>query len=76
MSRKCELSGKKGLVGNNVSHAKNRTKMKQEVNLHNKKFFDPETGKTYRLKLSAKAIKTLDKVGSFAKFRKLHPELL
>ncbi|MBT3584170.1 MAG: 50S ribosomal protein L28 [Halobacteriovoraceae bacterium] len=68
MARSCDLTGKKRLVGNKVSHAKNRTKMTQKPNLQSKKVFDPETGKTIRLRLSTSAIRTLDKVGSLSKF--------
>ena len=68
MARTCDLTGKRRMVGNNVSHAKNRTKKIQQVNLHNKRVFDPETGQTIKLKLSAHAIRTLDKVGSLSKF--------
>lgn len=68
MARQCDLTGKKRLVGNKVSHAKNRTKTTQKPNLQMKRVFDPETGKTIRLKLSTRAIRTLDKVGSLSKF--------
>lgn len=68
MSRSCDLTGKRPLVGNKVSHANNKSKMRQLPNLHNKKVFDPETGKTIRLRLSTRAIRTLDKVGSLSAF--------
>ena len=51
------------MVGNNVSHAKNKTKRKFYPNLHTKKFFVPETGETVVLKVSASAIRTIDKNG-------------
>ncbi len=70
MSRKCQLTGKRRLVGNKVSHANNKTKMTQRVNLRNKRVFDPETGKTHRLRLSARALRTLDKLGSLSKLAK------
>jgi large subunit ribosomal protein L28 len=70
MSRVCDLTGKRRLVGNKVSHAKNRTKMRQQVNLQSKKIFDPETGQTIRLRLSTRAIRTLDKIGSITKYLK------
>ena len=63
MSRICEITGKKVMVGNNVSHAKNKTKRKFYPNLHTKKFFVPETGETIILKVSANAIRTIDKNG-------------
>ena len=43
MSRICEITGKKVMAGNNVSHAKNHTKRKFYPNLQTKKFFVPET---------------------------------
>ncbi|MEC7863837.1 MAG: 50S ribosomal protein L28 [Bacteroidota bacterium] len=63
MSRICQVTGKKVMVGNNVSHAKNKTKRKFYPNLHTKKFFVPETGETVILKVSANAIRTIDKNG-------------
>ena len=68
MARTCDLTGKKRLVGNKVSHAKNRTKMAQKPNIQTKRVFDPETGKTVKLKISTSAIRTLDKIGSLSKF--------
>ena len=56
MSRICQITGKKVMVGNNVSHANNKTKRKFYPNLQTKKFFVPETGETVILKVSAKAI--------------------
>jgi large subunit ribosomal protein L28 len=63
MSRICQITGKKVMVGNNVSHAKNRTKRKFYPNLQTKKFFIPETGETVILKVSANALRTIDKKG-------------
>ena len=68
MSRVCDLTGKKRLVGNKVSHANNKTKMTQRPNLKFKTIYDSETGKTIRLRLSTRAIRTLDKIGSLSKF--------
>lgn len=70
MAGKCDLTGKKRLVGNKVSHANNRTKMKQNVNLHTKKIINPATGEKIALRLSTSAIRTLDKLGSIEKFLK------
>jgi len=75
MSRVCDLTGKRRLVGNKVSHAKNRTKMTQKPNLQTKRVFDPETGRTVKLRLSTKAIRTLDKVGSLSKFVRKYKHL-
>ena len=63
MSRVCKITGKRPRVGNNVSKANNQTKRRQYPNLQSKRVFIPETGRTVKLKLSTKAIKTLDKVG-------------
>ena len=76
MSRVCDLTGKRRLVGNKVSHAKNRTKMTQKPNLHSKKVFDPETGETVKLRLSASAIRTLDKLGSLSAFKRKFAHLI
>ena len=51
------------MAGNNVSHAKNRNKRKFYPNLQTKKFFVPETGETVILKVSANALRTIDKKG-------------
>ena len=63
MSRICEITGKKVMVGNNVSHAKNRTKRKFYPNLQTKKFFVPETKEWIVLKVSANALRTINKKG-------------
>ena len=63
MSRICQITGKKVMVGNNVSHAKNKTKRRFYPNLQTKKFFVPETGETVILKVTANAIRTIDKKG-------------
>ena len=49
------------MVGNNVSHANNKNKRKFYPNLQTKKFFVPETGETVVLKVSANALRTIDK---------------
>jgi len=63
MSRVCELTGKKAMVGNNVSHALNRTKRKFNANLITKRFFIPEEDKWIILKISTSALKNINKVG-------------
>ncbi|MFZ9001466.1 MAG: 50S ribosomal protein L28 [Bacteriovoracaceae bacterium] len=68
MSRRCDLTGKRRLVGNRVSHSNIKTKMQQEVNLKTKRVFDPVSGETVKLRLSTSAIRTLDKLGSLSKF--------
>ena len=63
MSRICKITGKRPKTGNNVSKANNKTKRKQYPNMQKKRFFIPELGKSVTLKLSVKAIKTIDKYG-------------
>ena len=63
MSRVCELTGKKAMVGNNVSHALNRTKRNFNANLMTKRFYIPEEDKWVTLKVSASALKNINKKG-------------
>ena len=63
MSRVCELTGKRAMVGNNVSHAMNKTKRKFDVNLVKKRFFIPEENRWVTLKVSTSAIKNINKKG-------------
>jgi large subunit ribosomal protein L28 len=63
MSRVCELTGKKAMVGNNVSHALNRTKRKFNANLITKRFYIPEEDKWITLKVSTSALKNINKLG-------------
>ncbi len=63
MSRVCELTGKKAMVGNNVSHAMNKTKRKFNANLMTKRFYIPEEDKWITLKVSASALKNINKKG-------------
>ena len=70
MSKVCKITGKRPRVANNVSKANNRTKRRQLPNLQFKKVFIPELGKIVRLKLSVKAIKTIDKHGLLPYLRK------
>jgi large subunit ribosomal protein L28 len=63
MARICEITGKRPQVGNKVSHANNKTKRRFYPNLQTKRFFVPEEGKWITLKVSTKAIKTINKNG-------------
>ena len=63
MSRICELTGKKAMFGNNVSHALNRTRRRFNVNLIKKRFYIPEEDKWVTLKVSTAALKTINKIG-------------
>ena len=63
MSKICELTGKKPLTGNNVSHSHNKTKRRQMPNLKTKKIWIPEENKFVTLKISTRALRTLKKKG-------------
>ena len=63
MSKVCEITGKKALVGNNVSHAMNKTKRRFEVNLIKKRFYLTDQDKWITLKLSTSALKTINRKG-------------
>ncbi|HWQ81792.1 MAG TPA: 50S ribosomal protein L28 [Ignavibacteria bacterium] len=70
MSKVCSITGKKGLTGNNVSHANNRTKRKQLPNLQKKRIWIEEEKRYVTLKVSTEAIKTIDKKGLKALLKK------
>ncbi|MEZ4786756.1 50S ribosomal protein L28 [Flavobacterium haoranii] len=70
MSRVCELTGKKAMVGNNVSHANNKTKRKFSVNLVKKRFYIAEEDRWVTLKISTAALKTINKIGISAALKK------
>ncbi|HKJ48588.1 MAG TPA: 50S ribosomal protein L28 [Christiangramia sp.] len=63
MSRVCELTGKRAMVGNNVSHAMNKTKRKFNANLVKKRFFLPEEDRWVTLKVCTSALKDINKKG-------------
>ena len=63
MPKVCQITGKKALVGNNVSHAMNKTKRRFEVNLIKKRFYLTDQAKWITLKLSTSALKTINKKG-------------
>ena len=67
---KCQLTGKKGLVGNTVSHANNKTKMKQMPNIQSKRIWVPEEEKFVHLHLSTRALRTVTRTGLYAFIRK------
>ena len=63
MSKICQITGKKAMVGNNVSHSKRRTKRKFNVNLFNKKFYWVEQDMWITLTISAAGLRTINKKG-------------
>lgn len=70
MARVCDITGKKVQVGNNVSHANNKTKRKFYPNLQKKRFFIPEEDKWITLKVSTSALRTINKNGITAVLKK------
>jgi len=65
MSRICQLTGKRPIKGNNVSHSKRRTKRRFLPNLNTKRYYIPETDQWVTLKISASAMRTINKVGIY-----------
>ncbi len=63
MSKVCQITGKRALTGNNVSHSKKRTKKQFDVNLFYKRFYLPEEDKWIRLRVSASGLRLINKVG-------------
>ena len=63
MTRKCELTGKMALTGNNVSHANNKTKRRFLPNLNMVSLTSEKLDKSFKLKVSASALRTVDKKG-------------
>ncbi|MFK7933862.1 MAG: 50S ribosomal protein L28 [Saprospiraceae bacterium] len=71
MSRICQLTGKRPISGNNVSHSNRKTKRRFLPNLQKKRFYIPETDQWVTLKVSSKAIRNINKLGIFAYLKKL-----
>ena len=63
MSRVCEVTGKKVMYGNNVSHANNKTRRRFDINLQKKTFWVESLNKKVTLKVSARGLKIIDKKG-------------
>ena len=68
MAMKCELTGKMYQSGNNVSHAKNRTKRRFLPNLQNISFLSEKLGKKVQLKVATSTIRTVEKKGGLDQF--------
>ncbi|MCP1199997.1 50S ribosomal protein L28 [Notoacmeibacter sp. MSK16QG-6] len=68
MSRICELTSKGVMVGNNVSHANNKTKRRFLPNLVNVSLISDATGQSYRLRVSAAALRTVEHRGGLDNF--------
>lgn len=63
MARVCQVSGKTPMVGNNVSHANNKTKRRFLPNLQSRRFWSEAESRWIRLRVSNAALRTIDKKG-------------
>ena len=63
MSKVCQITGKKPMFGNNVSHANNKTRRKFNVNLQKKKFWIPEENRYITLRISMHGLRIINKKG-------------
>ncbi|MEM9476369.1 MAG: 50S ribosomal protein L28 [Pseudomonadota bacterium] len=68
MSRRCELTGKGPMVGNNVSHANNKTKRRFLPNLNDVSLMSETLGRTFKLRVSSAALRTVDHRGGLDAF--------
>ena len=74
MARVCQVTGKKPLSGHHVSHSNIKTKRKFNPNLQTKRFFLAEEDKWVTLKVSAEAIRTINKRGLFTVVKELRSQ--
>ncbi len=74
MSRRCELTGKGPMSGNNVSHAKNRTRRRFLPNLNDTSLMSETLGRTVKLRISASALRTVDHRGGLDAFLAKAPD--
>lgn len=63
MSRVCQVTGKRPMVGNNVSHAHNKTRRRFSPNLHYHRFWVASENRYVRLRVSSKGMRIIDKLG-------------
>lgn len=70
MSKICQLTGKKVMSGNNVSHSNRKTKRKFYPNLITKKFYIPEEDRYITLKISTSSLRTINKIGISAAIKR------
>lgn len=63
MSKVCQVTGKRPITGNNVSHAHNRTKRRFLPNLHSHRFWVPKENRYIKLRVSSKGMRIIDKKG-------------
>ncbi len=74
MSKVCQVTGKKPQVGNNVSHAKNRTRRRFLPNLHTHRFWVEEEKRFVKLRISSKGMRIIDKKGITVVLSKLRAQ--
>jgi large subunit ribosomal protein L28 len=70
MARRCKISGVTHQNGNRVSHANNKTHHKFDSNLQRKKIFVPELGKSVRVQVSTRVLRSIDKLGFMGALKK------
>ena len=63
MSQVCQVTGKRPMTGNNVSHAQNKTRRRFSPNLHTHRFWMESEQRFVKLKVSTKGLRIIDKVG-------------
>ena len=66
MSGKCSITGKKPMFGNNVSHSQKKTRRQWKPNVQSKRIFVPELDRWVRVRVSTRALRTIDKMGLMA----------
>ncbi len=71
MSKVCQLTGKRPIAGNNVSHSKRRTKRRFLPNIQKKRYYIPETDQWVTLKVSAYAMRNINKIGIYDYLKQL-----
>jgi large subunit ribosomal protein L28 len=71
MSRVCQVTGKRALVGNKVSHSNHKTKRRFEINLRSKRFWLEEEGRWIRLRVTTRGMKIIDKRGLAAVLKEM-----
>ena len=74
MTRECDVTGKKPVSGNNVSHANNRTRRRFLPNLQNRKFWVESENRWVSMRISSAALRTIDKLGIDAVITKMRAD--
>ena len=74
MTRECEVTGKRPVSGNNVSHANNRTRRRFLPNLHNRRIWVETENRWVSMRISSAALRTIDKLGIDAVIAKMRSD--